>query len=71
MRDGVEHPASEASQKWRSSIELSNNISDRIEAKGTGILSDLLLSERSEVGGKSAKFHIVFVKLILCKIFNT
>ena len=33
--------------------ELSNNINDRSEAKGT-LLSDLLLGERSEVSGKSA-----------------
>ena len=32
MRNGVEHPTSKASQKRRSSIELSNNISDRSEA---------------------------------------
>ena len=30
-------------KKSRSSIELSNNISDRSEAKGTGIMSYLLL----------------------------
>ena len=39
--------------------ELSNNISDRSEAKGTGILSDLLLGERSEVSGKSAVYYII------------
>ena len=44
MRDGVEHPTSyvEASRKAKLK-ELSNNISDRSEAKGTGIMSDLLL----------------------------
>ena len=44
MRDGVEHPTSyvEASRKTKLK-ELSNNISDRSEAKGTGIMSDLLL----------------------------
>ena len=30
-------------RKRRGSTELSNNISDRSEAKGTGIMSDLLL----------------------------
>ena len=60
-RDGVDQPMSfvEASQKRRSSIELSNNISDLSEAKGTGILSDLLLGERSEVSGKSAIYYII------------
>ena len=39
--------------------ELSNNISDRSEAKGTGIMTDLLLNERSEVSGKSALYYII------------
>ena len=45
--------------------ELSNNISDRSEAKGTGKLSDSLLSERSEVSGKSALYCIIYVDIIL------
>ena len=40
MRDGVEHPTTYVEAKLK---ELSNNISDRSEAKGTGIMSDLLL----------------------------
>ena len=54
----VEHPTSfvEGSQK---KAELSNNISDRSEANRTGILSDLLLGERSEVRGKSAIYYII------------
>ena len=61
MRDGVEHPTSfvEASRKKAKLEELSNNISDRSEAQGTGILSDLLLGERSEVSGKSALYYIL------------
>ena len=46
--------------------ELSNNISDRSEAKGTGIMSDLLLvdgdvSEANEpdTSGKSALYYII------------
>ena len=46
-------------KKRRSSIELSNNISDRSEAQGTGILSDLLLGERRELTGKSAIYYII------------
>ena len=34
--------------------EPSNNISDRSRAKGTGVLSDLPPSKRSEVSGKLA-----------------
>ena len=34
--------------------ELSNNISDRSEAKGLAILSDLLVRSRRRVTGKSA-----------------
>ena len=61
MRDGVEHPTSfvEASQKKAKIKELSNNISDRSEAEGTGILSDLLLGERRELSGKSAVYYII------------
>ena len=47
--------------------ELSNNISDRSEAKGTGIMSDLLLvdgdvSEANEpdTSGKSALYYIIY-----------
>ena len=46
--------------------ELSNNISDRSEAKGTGIMSDLLLvngdvSEANEpdTSGKSVLYYII------------
>ena len=39
--------------------ELNNKISDRSGTKGTGILSDLLLGERSEVSGKSAIYYII------------
>ena len=48
-------------ERRRSSKELSNNISDRSEAKGTGILSDLLLGGwRSQtVSGKSAIYYII------------
>ena len=53
-----------ASQKAKFE-ELSNNISDRSEAKGTGKLSDSLLSERSEVSGKSALYCIIYVDIIL------
>ena len=35
-------------------VRLNSNISDRSEANGTVILSDLLLDERSEFSGKSA-----------------
>ena len=52
----VEHPTSfvEASQKVKLK-ELSNKISDRSEAEGTAILSDLLVrSRRRRVTGKSA-----------------
>ena len=61
MRDGVEHLTSfiEASRKKAKLRELSNNISDRSEAWGTGILSGLLLGERSEVSGKSAIYYII------------
>ena len=43
-RDGFDHHKSyvEASRKGEAQ-ELSNNISDRSEAKGTSIMSDLLL----------------------------
>ena len=63
MRDWVEHPTSfvEASRKKAKLEELSNNISDRSEAYGTGILSDLLLGERSEVSGKSAIYYIITI----------
>ena len=40
-------------------VNLFMNISDRSEAKGTGILSDLLPSERSEVSGKSTIYYII------------
>ena len=43
-------------EKRRSSIELSKNISDRSEASGKGIMSDLLLNKRSEVSGKFSRF---------------
>ena len=70
MRDVVEHPTSfvEASQKRRSSKELSNNISERRGLPSrlvsnanerAGKLSDLLLDERSEVSGKSAIYYII------------
>ena len=49
-------------KKRRSSIELSNNISDRSEAKGTGIMSDLLLGERRELSGKSALYYIIVMQ---------
>ena len=52
--------------------ELSNNISDRSEAKGTGIMSDLLLvdgdvSEANEpdTSGKSALYYIITVDDVL------
>ena len=59
MRDGVEHPTSKASQKAKLK-ELSNNISNRSIAEGTGILSDSLLGGwRSQtVSGKSAIYYI-------------
>ena len=71
MRDGVEHPTSfvEASQKKAKLEELSNNISEKrgipsrlVSAANerAGILSDLLLGERSEVSGKSAIYYIIF-----------
>ena len=56
MRD-----VSRASQELRRSEsknakleELSNNISDRSEAKGTAIFSDLLVRSRRRVTGKTA-----------------
>ena len=59
-------PTSEASHKKAKLKELSNNISDRSEAKGTGIMSDLLLvdgdvSEANEpdTSGKSALYYII------------
>ena len=73
MRDGIEHPARfvEASRKKAKLEELSNNIGERwglpsrwvSEAnEGAGILSDLLLSERSEFSGKSAIYYIITVR---------
>ena len=42
--------------------ELSNNISDRSEAKGTGIMSDLLLGmAKPDTSGKSALYYIISV----------
>ena len=35
-------------------VGSNTNLSDQSEAKGTAILSDLLLDERSEFSGKSA-----------------
>ena len=40
--------------------ELSNNISDRSEAQGTGIMSDLLLGmAKPDTSGKSALYYII------------
>ena len=40
--------------------ELSNNISDRSEAKETGIMSDLLLGmAKPDTSGKSALYYII------------
>ena len=54
--------------------ELSNNISDRSEAQGTGIMSDLLLvngdvSEANEpdTSGKSALYYIIGISLPIGK----
>ena len=42
--------------------ELSNNISDRSEAKETGIMSDLLLGmAKPDTSGKSALYYIIIV----------
>ena len=42
--------------------ELSNNISDRSEAKGTSIMSDLLLGmAKPDTSGKSALYYIITV----------
>ena len=69
MRDGVEHLTSfvEASQKRRSSIELSNIISERLTGskpvseqseRASGHATDLLVRRRSRVTGKSGVYYI-------------
>ena len=81
MRDGVDHAASfvEASQKRRSSIELSNNISERrCELKANEPVSerseraseyatDLPLGERSEASGKSGVYYIIWLSTRVCR----
>ena len=78
MRDGVEHPTSfvEASQKRRSSMEMSNNISERrFELKAnepvserseraSGYATDLLVRRRSRVTGKSGVYYIIHVSIV-------
>ena len=56
-RSRASHELRRSESKKARFKELSNNISDRSEAYGTGILSDLLLGERSEVSGKSAIYY--------------
>ena len=69
MRDEVEHPTSfvEASQKGeaRRAEQQNKREADSKEAgkrqndERAGIMSDLLLGERSKVSGKSALYYIV------------
>ena len=75
MRDAsrASHELRRSESKKPKLRELSNNISEkRCELKANeraGILSDLLLSERSEVSGKSGVYYIISVHQ-LDKIFT-
>ena len=60
-RSGASHKLRRSESKKAKLEELRNNISDRSEAYGTGILSDLLLGERSEVSGKSAIYYVIHI----------
>ena len=60
MRDGVEHPFS---------VGSNNNISDRSEAKGTAILSDLSVRRRSRVTDKSAIWYNIYGLALLIIVF--
>ena len=61
MRDvsQASHELRRSESKKAKLEELSNYISDRSEAYGTGKLSDLLLGERSEVFGKSVVYYVI------------
>ena len=64
------HALRRSESKRRRSFELSKTISDRSGAKGTGIVSDLLLGERSEVSGKSRTYSFFCSNFVLYQLMN-
>ena len=60
-RSRASHELRRSKSKKAKLEELSSNLSDRSEAQGTAILSDLLVRSRRRVTGKSGIKYIIIV----------